>query len=123
MQIPPAAVRASWPKPNYVDPITRGNENVIINYVLFSFLVGFIAIRVFTRTHLRRAFGADDVFILLATASTSLLRILAYKISILSVCFSNGKVEECLLWMESVAGSLNLAIELHDTKEVKAAVR
>ena len=66
MQIPPEPVRAAWPKPNYIDPVTRGNENLVINVVLFSFLTCFIFLRILTRTHLRKAFGADDVLILLA---------------------------------------------------------
>lgn len=71
MQIPPPSVRAAWPKPNYVNPVTRGSENVIVNIVLFSFLICFTGLRIFTRTHLRRAFGGDDVLILLAVVSTS----------------------------------------------------
>jgi hypothetical protein len=70
MQIPPPSVRAAWPTPNYVNPVTRGNENFVINVVLFSFLICFTGLRVFTRTHLRKAFGADDVLILLAVVST-----------------------------------------------------
>lgn len=66
MQLPPASVLAGWPKPNYVDPVTHGYGNVIMNCVLYAILFTFISLRVFTRTHLRKVFGSDDVFILLA---------------------------------------------------------
>ena len=73
ISVPPASAWAAWPKPNYVNPVTRGNENVVVNVVLFSILVCFIALRIFTRTHLRRVFGADDVFILLALVRIPLI--------------------------------------------------
>jgi hypothetical protein len=66
IQQPPLSVIQAWPAPNYENPVTRGNANIIINIVLFTLLIFFILIRIFTRTHLRGAFGADDVFILLA---------------------------------------------------------
>ena len=66
MQPPPLSVIKSWPAPNYINPETRGNANVILNIVLYSLLLFFIGLRIFTRTYLRSSFGADDVFILLA---------------------------------------------------------
>jgi hypothetical protein len=66
MQPPPLSVIESWPAPNYINPETRGNANVILNIVLYSLLLFFIGLRIFTRTYLRSSFGADDVFILLA---------------------------------------------------------
>ena len=56
----------AWPKPNYVDPITRGHENVILQIVLYSCLMVFLGLRLFTRLCLKRAFGADDILILAA---------------------------------------------------------
>jgi len=66
MQQPPEYILLTWPKPNYVDPITRGNGNFICNIVLYSLVICFICLRIFTRTHLRKVFGSDDIFILLA---------------------------------------------------------
>ncbi|KAI9054691.1 hypothetical protein LZ554_001843 [Drepanopeziza brunnea f. sp. 'monogermtubi'] len=71
MQMPPASVMASWPAPNYVDPDTRGNANVILNIIFYILLICFIVLRVFTRTHLNNAFGADDVLILCAMVPTT----------------------------------------------------
>ncbi|PQE31623.1 integral membrane protein [Rutstroemia sp. NJR-2017a WRK4] len=66
MQRPPAYVLASWPKPNYIDPVTHGYGNVIMNIVLYWILCMFLSLRIWTRTRLRASFGADDVMILLA---------------------------------------------------------
>lgn len=61
MQLPPASVLKSWPAPNHVDPETRGNANIILNVVLFSLLLCFVGVRIFSRTSLNCAFGADDI--------------------------------------------------------------
>lgn len=66
MQIPPASVLKTWPKPNYDSPDTRGNVKIILNIVLYLILVCFMSLRIFTRTYLRKIFGADDILILLA---------------------------------------------------------
>jgi hypothetical protein len=66
MQRPPAYVLASWPKPNYIDPVTHGYGNVVMNIVLYWILCMFLSLRIWTRTRLRASFGADDVMILLA---------------------------------------------------------
>jgi hypothetical protein len=71
MQPPPPSVIASWPHPNFINPETRGNANIILNIVLYALLLFFIALRIFTRTHLRSSFGADDVFMLLALIPAS----------------------------------------------------
>jgi hypothetical protein len=64
MQLPPSSVIESWPTPNYVDPVVRGPENVILN-LIFCPLVGLvIALRVFTRLRISKNFGIDDWLIL-----------------------------------------------------------
>jgi hypothetical protein len=70
MQAPPLSVIEAWPEPNYVNPQTRGNLKVILNVVLYSILICFVGLRVFTRTYLRKNFGGDDVLILLAVVSS-----------------------------------------------------
>jgi len=72
MQRPPLSVIQAWPEPNFIDPVTRGNANVIVNIVLYSLLFIFICLRIFTRTHLKSVFGADDVFILVAMVCNSI---------------------------------------------------
>jgi hypothetical protein len=71
MEPPPLSVIKSWPAPNYINPETRGNANIILNIVLYALLLFFIGLRIFTRTYLRSSFGADDVFMLLALIPAS----------------------------------------------------
>ncbi|KAE8443820.1 hypothetical protein EG329_001327 [Mollisiaceae sp. DMI_Dod_QoI] len=77
MQEPPESVLKSFPKPNYVNPETRGNSNIILNIVLFTLLIWFISLRIFTRTSLKCVFGADDVCILLAVIPTTIFFIIS----------------------------------------------
>ncbi|PQE28968.1 integral membrane protein [Rutstroemia sp. NJR-2017a BBW] len=77
MQRPPAYVLASWPKPNYIDPVTHGYGNVIMNIVLYWILCMFLSLRIWTRTRLRASFGADDVMILLAMVPTTAFFVLS----------------------------------------------
>ncbi|KAG9230789.1 hypothetical protein BJ875DRAFT_384378 [Amylocarpus encephaloides] len=71
MQAPPKWQIDAWPKPNYVNPKTRGNAKIILNVVLYSVLVCFLSLRIFTRTYLRKIFGPDDILILLALLPTT----------------------------------------------------
>ncbi|TVY75578.1 hypothetical protein LSUE1_G004653 [Lachnellula suecica] len=77
MQLPPAWYLATLPPPNYVDPVTRGNAKVIINIILYSILICFIGLRIYTRTHLRKFFGIDDILILVALIPTSVFFIIS----------------------------------------------
>lgn len=66
MQLPSESYLATLPPPNYDNPETRGSAKVTINIVLYTVLICFIGLRIFTRTHLRKFFGADDILILVA---------------------------------------------------------
>ncbi|KAH7078288.1 hypothetical protein FB567DRAFT_131994 [Paraphoma chrysanthemicola] len=70
MRLPPADVILSWPPPNYDDPITRGNALVIVNSIFIVFVVITVGLRLYTRLVIKRWFGIDDVFILLALLFT-----------------------------------------------------
>ncbi|KUJ10243.1 uncharacterized protein LY89DRAFT_689534 [Mollisia scopiformis] len=77
MQLPPESVLKSFPPSNFVNPVTRGNANIILNIVLYSLLLCFMGIRIFTRTSLKCVFGADDVCILLAIVPTTIFFIIS----------------------------------------------
>lgn len=72
MQLPPASVILSWPTPNYDDPVTRGPALVIVNAIFISLTFLIVAARLYTRIVIKRWFGVDDVFILLALVSSLL---------------------------------------------------
>jgi len=69
MQLPPLEVLLSWPTPNYVDPETRGPALIIVNSFFITLVVLTVCARLYTRLVIKRWFGIDDVFILLALAS------------------------------------------------------
>lgn len=73
MQIPPAAVIASWPTPNYTDPVVRGNAVIVMNLILYPIVLSILAIRIFTRISISKSFGADDYLIVLALVYNNVL--------------------------------------------------
>jgi hypothetical protein len=62
-------VLASWPAPNYVDPVTRGNALYIVNSIWLCFATIAVTLRVYTRIWIRNWFGLDDAFVLFALVS------------------------------------------------------
>lgn len=60
---PPMEVVFSWPKPNYINPETRGNAVVILEGVLLALCYIIVALRVYTRAIQARNFGIDDALI------------------------------------------------------------
>lgn len=58
---------ATWPEPNYIDPVRRGNESIIIQAVLVALVVLFVSIRLYARLAITKAgIGLDDVLIVIA---------------------------------------------------------
>lgn len=78
MQLPPPEVLASWPVPNYVDPVTRGHAVNIVNIVLgvLAFIV--TVLRLYTRFKITCTPGFDDALVVIAfvccTAAYMLIR-------------------------------------------------
>ncbi|KAF2031315.1 hypothetical protein EK21DRAFT_63495 [Setomelanomma holmii] len=70
MLLPPNDVLLSWPTPNYEDPVTRGNALVIVNSIFIGLVVITVALRLYTRLVIKRWFGLDDCFILVALLFT-----------------------------------------------------
>jgi hypothetical protein len=58
---------ATWPEPNYIDPVRRGNESIIIQAVLVALVVLFVSIRLYARLAITKAgIGLDDVLIVIS---------------------------------------------------------
>ncbi|KAI5928453.1 hypothetical protein F4810DRAFT_5049 [Camillea tinctor] len=68
MLVPPAAVIAQWPKPNYLNPDTRGPEGKVIGLLLIALVAAVLAVRLYARKWLTRGFGLDDTLIVIAYA-------------------------------------------------------
>lgn len=65
MKLAPAAVRASWPTPNYIDPPTRGHGVLVVNVVCLSLAFLVVAMRLYTRLRITCSIGVDDLFIVI----------------------------------------------------------
>jgi hypothetical protein len=63
------SIIASWPQPNYIDPITRGWDFLAANLILLGFVVLVVSLRIYTRLFISRYFGLDDVLMCAATVS------------------------------------------------------
>ncbi|RMY26120.1 hypothetical protein D0867_00258 [Hortaea werneckii] len=70
MRFPPLEVLSTWPTPNYDDPKTRGQASLIVNIISLFLVLVAVALRVYSRTSVRRWFGLDDIMIGLATIFT-----------------------------------------------------
>lgn len=66
MKLPPLDVIANWPTPNYDNPATRGNALLIVNYAFATITIVTVGLRLYTRAVIKRWFGLDDIFIILA---------------------------------------------------------
>lgn len=74
MQIPAPEVLSTFPQPNYIDPATQGPGLLIITVVFLPIVYLVVGLRTFTRLHLSKHFGVDDVFLLIALLPTTVLR-------------------------------------------------
>lgn len=63
-------VIASWPTPNYVNPVTRGPGVIIWNIVFLILAMVVVVLRLYTRSRITRTFGWDDALIGLAVVSS-----------------------------------------------------
>ena len=72
--MPPAEIRLSWPRPNYTDPVTQGSALTVLTYLLTVLTVVIVSARLWARVILVKLPGLDDIFIILATVSTAMMR-------------------------------------------------
>ncbi|KAK5705189.1 hypothetical protein LTR97_002306 [Elasticomyces elasticus] len=71
MRIPPLSVLLTWPTPNYVDPVTRGNASLVVNVIFTTLVILAVALRFYCRFSAGALrFGWDDAMIALATLCT-----------------------------------------------------
>ncbi|KAH9868670.1 hypothetical protein J1614_007742 [Plenodomus biglobosus] len=70
MRLPPYEILLSWPTPNYENPITRGHALIVVNAIFLGLVIVTVGLRLYTRLVVKRWFGLDDIFILLALLFT-----------------------------------------------------
>lgn len=66
MRAVPPEVLATWPKPNYIDPETRGPSLVIVECIALSAALICLALRLYVRIFLVRNTGLDDLIMVVA---------------------------------------------------------
>lgn len=66
---PDLAVIQSWPKPNYINPETRGPALTIVNIIFIILVFLIVGLRYYTRLRITRSFGTDDIVIGLSVVS------------------------------------------------------
>jgi hypothetical protein len=96
---PSPDVMASWPSPNFVNPITQGPAlNVIaIFFLLLAYL--FVGLRIYVRAYLLRSFGADDWLMVICLVPALALAITAY------MSTSYGWVRQFAFFIDTAAKS------------------
>jgi hypothetical protein len=63
---PPSSVIATWPRPNYVDPETRGWTGAIILIVFSAITTATFAARMWARLLVSKNAGLDDLLMSIA---------------------------------------------------------
>lgn len=69
MKLPPEAILATWPTPNYIDPPTRGPGVLIVNATCLSLAFIVVSLRIYTRIRITYSAGVDDVLIIIGLIS------------------------------------------------------
>lgn len=64
-KIPPLEVIATWPRPNYVDPVSKGDGLRIAATVMSVFVTGVVLSRLWIRFRVTKRPGLDDLFIVI----------------------------------------------------------
>ena len=66
MRMPPPAVVTSWPKPNYVNPVSRGQGLLITQIVLVPLALLVLVARLYVRLYMVKRPGWDDWLMVMA---------------------------------------------------------
>ncbi|OAP60014.1 hypothetical protein AYL99_05016 [Fonsecaea erecta] len=73
---PPPSVIASWPKPNYVDPDTRGPGLVYMCIIFAAIGIITCTARIYSRLFITKAPGLDDLLVMIALGFLTALNVL-----------------------------------------------
>lgn len=67
MRSPPPEVVASWPRPNYANPETRGPDLIVAGVVTLVFALIALTLRLYVRLRIMRKTEMDDWVMVAAT--------------------------------------------------------
>ena len=63
---PTPEIISSWPKPNYVNPVVRGNDVAIVTGILMALAIILLGLRLWARCFIIKRPGWDDSIILVS---------------------------------------------------------
>lgn len=89
MRSPPPAVLKTWPKPNYVDPVTRGPGLMIIELTLLPIAMIVVFLRMWVRISWLRKSWWDDYLMIAAMVCA---RLRTYRVAMLTCLRSSQLV-------------------------------
>lgn len=69
MRLPPPEVLATWPKPNYVNPQTRGPALMIVELITLPIALLCLGLRLYVRIGIMRQTDWDDWLMVVAAVS------------------------------------------------------
>jgi hypothetical protein len=69
----PLDVLLTFPIPNYHNPVTRPPTLIIVNVIFLVVVFAAVVLRVYTRMQVKRWFGLDDIFIIIALVGSVLI--------------------------------------------------
>ena len=69
MRSPPPEVVATWPRPNYINPETRGPDLIVAGLITLSVALICLALRLYVRVRIMRKTEMDDYVMVAATVS------------------------------------------------------
>jgi len=103
----PLSTIAEWPKSNYIDPVTRGPTNLILNCVFIPIVALIVSVRIYTRVWISKSFGLDDWLIIAAFIPATAFSI----ISLMSSRFGWDKhIWDLLLTNNEIQSGLKLVM-------------
>lgn len=70
---PSADVISAWPKANYIDPETKGNELLVVTIIFTTLSTAAVLARLWVRVKYQKEIRADDVMLVVCMVSTFLL--------------------------------------------------
>lgn len=124
MRFPPAIVLFTWPTPNYVDPVTRGDGALVVSivFIVLAFLV--TCLRLYTRLRITCSPGIDDILIVIALVCSNhfltkrLLTLLAGSCN----CHVRGNMHcNRTIWLDSTSLGCPIALAF-DCEEIEPLV-
>jgi hypothetical protein len=85
MRSPPPEIQKTWPKPNYIDPTTRGSVLMIVELSLLPVAMVVVFLRMWVRIAWLKRAGIDDWSMVLAMVRRPALQVVVQRVANLTL--------------------------------------